>query len=34
MSAVRVSAVQKARVVSKMVWLKMWLLPKKASERL
>lgn len=34
MPAVKVSAVQKARVVSKMLWLKMWLLPKKASERL
>jgi hypothetical protein len=33
MSAVRVVEVQKRRVLSKMVWLKMWLLPK-ASERL
>jgi hypothetical protein len=34
MSAVRMEEVQKRRVVSKMDWLKMWLLPKKASERL
>jgi hypothetical protein len=34
MSAVRVAEVQNCRVVVKIVELKIWLLPKKASERL
>lgn len=34
MAAVTFSSVQYALVVSKIVWLKRWLFPKKASERL